>query len=104
MSSPMFRFTYRSHSYAEAEAYAAVYKYSHGGKFPHVEPNGVPWPGMNDTTTTAKNWHAAITGVWRGPTCIVIETAMPKDPKDLGYGPETDQHEGFHKDPAFQIC
>jgi hypothetical protein len=88
-SSPMFRFTYRSHSYAEAEAYAAVYKYSHGGKFPHVEPNGVPWPGMNDTTTTAKNWHAAITGVWRGPTCIVIETAMPKDPKDLGYGPPT---------------
>lgn len=88
-SSPLFRFTYRTHSYAEAEAYAAVYKYSHGGKYPYVQPDGVPWPGMNKTTTIAKNWHAAISGMWVKQNSIVVETSMPSAPMTAGYGPPT---------------
>jgi hypothetical protein len=62
-TSKMFQFMYRSHSYAEAQAYADIYKYSHGGPFPHVTPNGHPFPG-SETLGVAKQWYAPITGIW----------------------------------------
>ena len=43
---PMFRFMYRSHSYEDAVAYAKIYKYSHGGKYPYRVNTGIPFPGM----------------------------------------------------------
>ena len=61
---PAFMFTTLcSHSYAEAQAYADIYKYSHGGPFPHVTPNGHPFPG-SETLGVAKQWYAPITGIW----------------------------------------
>lgn len=37
-SHPIGRFGYRSHSYAEWNAFIAEYMYTHGGKHPHRPP------------------------------------------------------------------
>ena len=83
---PMFRFMYRSHSYAEAVEYATIYKYSHGGKYPHRVATGVPFPGMNNTVTIAKQWYPTISAMYVKENRLVLETQVPTQPISMGYG------------------
>jgi hypothetical protein len=83
---PMFRFMYRSHSYEEAVAYAKIYKYDHGGKYPYRVKTGTPFPGMNDTTTIARQWYPTISGMFVKGNSLVLETSIPVQPIEMGYG------------------
>ena len=83
---PLFRLMYRSHTYAEARDYSSIYKYDHGGRYPHRTPSGIPYPGMNKTKTVGKRWFPTLVGGFSKQQSIVLELTLPKDPADLGYG------------------
>ena len=93
-SNPIGRFGYRGHSYDEWDHFMRTYMYTHGGQHPHrPTPNSpLTCQQMNNCSTVAKLWHAAIVTMWyrnvsaNSGAKIVIKLALPQEPRQLGYG------------------